>query len=106
MNLKAFARREVLASPCFKARDMDLDAPSCLKQVGKILADLKHYISAFDRGQAAGRERLAPETPNPFQIGSPEHNNFEVGRRFGASSAASREGNKEQSSRVSFDEET
>ena len=37
--------------------------------------------SAFERGHCTGLG-LASE-PNPFPVGSPQHNNFEVGRRFG-----------------------
>lgn len=37
--------------------------------------------SAFALGQTAGTR--GSETVNPFLPGSAEHNNFEVGRRFG-----------------------
>ena len=41
--------------------------------------------SAFEQGQTAGKDREGPRLDNPFPDGSAEHNNFEVGRRFGAS---------------------
>lgn len=40
----------------------------------------KNPVSAFEKGQAAAREGT---TANPFAEGSVEHNNFEVGRKFG-----------------------
>lgn len=43
--------------------------------------------SAFDQGQAAGRDVTGSPPANPFGQGSAEHNNFEVGRRFGAANA-------------------
>lgn len=41
----------------------------------------KTPVSAFEKGQAAAIH--GEPAPNPFLQGSPEHNNFEVGRRFG-----------------------
>jgi hypothetical protein len=41
----------------------------------------KTPVSAFEKGQAAAI--LGEPVANPFALGSPEHNNFEVGRRFG-----------------------
>ncbi len=38
-------------------------------------------VSAFEKGQAAAIQ--GEQALNPFVQGSPEHNNFEVGRRFG-----------------------
>ena len=38
-------------------------------------------VSAFEKGQAAATQ--GEQASNPFVQGSPEHNNFEVGRRFG-----------------------
>ena len=40
----------------------------------------KTPVSAFEKGEAAAREG---DPVNPFPEGTPEHNNFEVGRRFG-----------------------
>jgi hypothetical protein len=40
-------------------------------------------VSAFDQGSAAARVS-GSVVENPFLKGSAEHNNFEVGRRFGA----------------------
>ena len=38
--------------------------------------------SAFDQGHRAAF--VDAMVGNPFRYGSPEHNNFEVGRRFGS----------------------
>jgi hypothetical protein len=38
-------------------------------------------VTAFDKGQAAVRS--GDTGPNPFPEGSVEHNNYEVGMRFG-----------------------
>ena len=69
------------------------------------LAEKEHGMSAFDLGQKVGRGPT-PKEQNPFEIGSREHNNFEVGRRFGASSAVSRERDKEHPYAVSSEEES
>ena len=44
----------------------------------------KPDASAFEQGQQAGKDVAGPLVENPFAEGSPQHNNFEVGRRFGA----------------------
>lgn len=41
-------------------------------------------VSAFDQGHQAGKAPDGAVVENPFVKGSVEHNNFEVGRRFGA----------------------
>lgn len=47
-------------------------------------------LSAFDQGQQAGKSQTTPGPENPFLVGSAEHNNFEVGRRFGVANSAAR----------------
>ena len=50
----------------------------------------KPPFSAFEQGQIAGKA-IDPGAPNPFTEGSAEHNNFEVGRRFGEKNHGSRD---------------
>lgn len=54
-----------------------------------IMSTTTNRISAFDQGRKAGSDLDGSMVPNPFEEGSPEHNNFEVGRRFGAKNAPS-----------------
>ena len=48
------------------------------------------HLSAFDLGQKAGADPTAPGS-NPFEIGTDRHNNFEVGRRFGAKNSQTKQ---------------
>ena len=67
-------------------------------------------MSAFDLGQKAADTSVAT-APNPFDAGTAEHNNFEVGRRFGAENsrqqkadAAARITHKPDADEIGFDE--
>lgn len=51
---------------------------------GTIMKSKSSQVSAFEQGQKAGSDSTGPVVPNPFDEGSAQHNNFEVGRRFGA----------------------
>ena len=62
-------------------------------------------VSAFDQGQKAGRDPDGLQVENPFAEGSAEHNNFEVGRRFGASNAERRGRPSEAAMKPDADEE-
>ena len=44
--------------------------------------------SAFEQGQLAFREASGEELVNPFEEGTPERNNFDVGKRYAAAHAA------------------
>ena len=54
------------------------------------------HETAFERGRKAGNDRAGPFVVNPFAAGSAEHNNFEVGRRFGAQNTDANERSREK----------
>jgi hypothetical protein len=55
------------------------------------MAKSENGDTAFEQGRRAGNDRGGPRVANPFLDGSAEHNNFEVGRRFGAENTAAHE---------------
>ena len=48
------------------------------------MAKIRDEDTAFYRGQKAGSNIDGPVISNPFSEDAIQHNNFEVGRRFGA----------------------
>ena len=68
------------------------------------MAKTDNDATAFEQGRRAGNDRGGPLVANPFLSGSAEHNNFEVGRRFGAQNTAANERSREKPYEISSGE--